>query len=38
VLGAAVREQLAGPANSFAQYLSVHRPAERLFARMSRGS
>jgi O-antigen ligase len=37
VLGAAVRKQLAGPADSFAQYLSVRRPAERLFSRLSRG-
>jgi O-antigen ligase len=37
ILGAAVRAQLAGPADSFAQYLSVRRPAERLFARLSRG-
>jgi O-antigen ligase len=38
VLGAAVRDQLAGPAESFAQYLAARRPAEKLFARFSRGS
>ena len=38
VLGAAVRDQLAGPAESFAQYRAKRRPAEKLFARMSRGS
>jgi O-antigen ligase len=37
VLGAAVRDQLAGPAESFAQYLAARRPAEKLFARLSRG-
>jgi O-antigen ligase len=37
VLGAAVRDQLAGPAESFAQYLAKRRPAEKLFARLSRG-
>jgi hypothetical protein len=36
VLGAAVRDQLAGPAESFAQYLAKRRPAEKLFARLSR--
>jgi O-antigen ligase len=36
VLGAAVRDQLAGPAESFAQYLAARRPAEKLFARLSR--
>jgi O-antigen ligase len=30
VLGAAVRDGLAGPAESFAQYLAARRPAERL--------
>jgi O-antigen ligase len=37
VLGAAVRDQLAGPAESFAQYLAARRPAAKLFARLSRG-
>jgi len=38
VLGAAVRDQLAGPAESFAQYLAKRRPAEKLFARLSRNA
>lgn len=38
VLGAVVRDQLAGPAESFAQHLAARRPAEKLLARFSRGS
>jgi O-antigen ligase len=38
VLGAAVQDRLAGPAESFAQYLAARRPAEKIFARLSRGS
>ena len=38
VLGAAVKDPLPGPAESFARYLSIRRPAERLFARLSRGA
>ena len=38
VLGAAVKDPLPGPAESFARYLSIRRPAEWLFARLSRGA
>lgn len=38
VLGAAVNQPLPGPAQSFARYLSVRRPAAWLFTRISRGA